>query len=187
VKFCEYRVTKFSGGEHSSLGGEHSSLGGGELSSLGGGEHSSPNNININNIKEHNIGNNINNKGASACESKNAIIGTKSKNVLIYYPLDQKLNSAFADYVDNRKKLKKPMTDRAIALAIKKLDEMTHDNDEKIEILNQSIMNGWAGLFPLKGDKKQASGYASNNKVADQLNDFYNMMDEWVSESEAKA
>lgn len=33
----------------------------------------------------------------------------------------------------------------------------------------------------------KTSGRATNNKVADQLNDFYNMMGEWVSESEAKA
>lgn len=33
----------------------------------------------------------------------------------------------------------------------------------------------------------KTSGRVTNNKVADQLNDFYNMMGEWVSESEAKA
>ncbi len=36
-------------------------------------------------------------------------------------------------------------------------------------------------------NRSSNSGYTSNNKAADQLNDFYNMMGEWVSESEAKA
>jgi hypothetical protein len=39
-------------------------------------------------------------------------------------------------------------------------------------------MNGWTGVFPLKDTNK------SSNKVADQLNDFYNMIGEWASESE---
>lgn len=36
-------------------------------------------------------------------------------------------------------------------------------------------------------NRANSSGYTSNNKVADQLNDFYSMINQWVSESEAKA
>ena len=192
VKFCEYRVTKFSGGEHSSLGGEHSSLGGDELSSLGGGEHSSPNNININNIKEHNIENNIN-KGASACGSELSGNDTVSIPYLYrmdskeiekdkpkekaYYPLDEKLNKAFADYVENRKKIKKPMTDIAIDRAIKKLDSLTNDPDEKIEILNQSIICRWTGLYPLK--KEHTS---SGSAYIDAINNRMQVVDDWLKE-----
>jgi hypothetical protein len=45
------------------------------------------------------------------------------------------------------------MTEKAIELMIKKLDKLTNDNDEKIEILNLSIMNGWKGIFPIKDNK----------------------------------
>ena len=70
-----------------------------------------------------------------------------------YYPNDEKLNNVFADYVAMRKKLKKPMTDRAVELAIKKLDTMSGGNNEiAIKILEQSIMNSWQGLFELKGE-----------------------------------
>lgn len=48
----------------------------------------------------------------------------------------------------------------AIELAIKKLEELSAlpfsggmDNDLAIQILNQSIMNSWQGLFPLKEQK----------------------------------
>ena len=177
VKFCEYRATEFHRVVNRVQRGSEQSSMGSELSSMGGSELSSPNNIYKNN-KDNNIKGNINKKGASACESKNAINNeTKKKNVLIYYPLDEKLNSAFSDYVYNRKKLRKPMTDRAITLAIKKLDEMTHDNDEKIEILNQSIMNGWAGLFPLKDEKK-----ASGNAYIDAINGRMQVVDDWLKE-----
>lgn len=68
-----------------------------------------------------------------------------------YYPNDEILNKAFSDYVAMRKQIKKPLTDRAIELAMKKLDELSNgNNDIAIKIIEQSIMNSWQGLFPLK-------------------------------------
>lgn len=70
----------------------------------------------------------------------------------VYYPLDEKLNQAMIDFVEYRKKIKSPMTDRAVDLMIGKLDSMTADNNEKIAILEQSIVNGWKGVFPLRNE-----------------------------------
>ena len=72
-----------------------------------------------------------------------------------YYPEDELLDNAFSDYVSMRKQIKKPMSDRAIELAMKKLNELSSgNNDTAIAILNQSIMNSWQGLFPLKQKNK---------------------------------
>jgi hypothetical protein len=46
------------------------------------------------------------------------------------------------------------MTELAVDLLIKKLKTMTSDVGEQVEIINQSIMNGWQGIFPLKEQKK---------------------------------
>lgn len=67
----------------------------------------------------------------------------------------ERLDIAMNDFIEFRKKIKKPMTDRAIQLAISRLDKMTNSDDEKIAIIEQSIMNGWNGLFPLKTDNKR--------------------------------
>ena len=76
------------------------------------------------------------------------------KKVKKYYD-DEALDSAFSDYVDMRKQIKKPMTDRAITLAQNKLDDLSGgDSSIAIEILNQSVLNGWQGLFPLKAESK---------------------------------
>ena len=74
----------------------------------------------------------------------------------IFYPNDELLNDAFKEYVLMRKKIKKPFsTDHAIDLAIRKLDDLSGgDNDKAIAILNQSIVNSWQGLFPLKDEKQ---------------------------------
>lgn len=83
-----------------------------------------------------------------------------SKHTKAYFPNDESLNQAFVDYLEMRKQIKKPMTERAVELAIKKLEELSAlpfsdsmDNDLAIQILNQSVMNSWQGLFPLKEQK----------------------------------
>ena len=83
-----------------------------------------------------------------------------------YFPNDETLDRAFADYVDMRKQIKKPMTDKAIDLAIKKLDELScGDNDIAVKIINQSIMNSWQGLFPLKDNNTSNGGVIDWSKV----------------------
>ena len=80
----------------------------------------------------------------------------KKKEPTIYYPLDERLNLAFTDYVEMRKQIKKPMTSKAIDLAMKKLEELSKgDNDVAVQILDQSVLNSWQGLFPLKEEKQQ--------------------------------
>ena len=92
-------------------------------------------------------------------QSDNKVITTNKndknvKNDKKYYE-DDALNQTFIDYVDMRKRIKAPMTDRAIQLAINKLNKLSSgDNDKAIKILEQSIMNSWKGLFELKEEKK---------------------------------
>jgi hypothetical protein len=45
------------------------------------------------------------------------------------------------------------MTDRAIELALMELDKLASTEEEKIKILNQSVVNSWQGLFPI--DKRK--------------------------------
>lgn len=74
------------------------------------------------------------------------------------------LDQAFSDYVDMRKQIKAPMTDRAVEMAIKKLTALSGgDSDVAVKILEQSIMNSWKGLFPLKDHKPPAKKNAFNN------------------------
>ena len=49
-----------------------------------------------------------------------------------------------------RKKLKAPNTDHAIGLLIAKLSRMKNEGGNPEEIINQSIENGWKGVFPVK-------------------------------------
>ena len=81
------------------------------------------------------------------------------------------LAEALNAFAEHRKKLKKPMTDRAKELLLSNLSKMASTEQEQIAILNQSIVNGWQGVFPLK----QKQGRQSATDMAD---DVIRMMDE---------
>ena len=69
----------------------------------------------------------------------------------------------FNAFVENRKTLKKPMTDYAKKLMLNKLKKLADAESEQIAILNQSIERGWIGVFPLKEEaKSKTDGNKSN-------------------------
>ena len=85
------------------------------------------------------------------------------------------LADALNAFAEHRKKLKKPMTGRAKELLLSKLSKMARTEQEQIAILDQSIVNGWQGVFPLGGDRKQKQAKQS---AADMADDVIRMMDE---------
>lgn len=71
-----------------------------------------------------------------------------------------------------RKAIKRPLTDRAMKGILNKLDNYTSDDLEKIEVLENSIVNCWQGIFPLKEKTPTAiGGQIKNNKFN---NSIYN-------------
>lgn len=95
---------------------------------------------------------------------------------------DPELNQAILSFIDFRKSIKKPMTDHAVDLLIKKLNEMSPSIEDQIEIINQSIMNGWQGVFPLKDQGRSSQSVKQpyhKQTNAEELDDFYAMAKEW--------
>ena len=88
----------------------------------------------------------------------------KNKKKAAIYAANEDLNNAILSFIDFRKKLKKPMTERAIELMINKLNEMSKDINVQIEIINQSILNGWQGIFPLKQEQSTYKPQPKKNR-----------------------
>ena len=82
------------------------------------------------------------------------------------YSDDPELNKAILDFIEYRKKIKSPMTPRAIELLLSKLNKLSPDKATQIKIINQSILNGWKGVFPLKGESKEQA------KASNKFNQF---------------
>lgn len=67
---------------------------------------------------------------------------------------------AWLGFVEMRKKIRKPLTERAVSLAITKLSELKALGHKPDRVLNQSTMNCWQGLFELKSNGN-GSGYVN--------------------------
>lgn len=142
VKFVEYHATQFNGVLNSVEQGI-------KLSLTEGSKLSLPNNISLDNNKD--------------------II--KDNKVSQVFDPDTKLNEVIIKYIEYRKSIGKKMSDYSIQLMLKKLENLSSNNDEKIQILEQSIMNGWTGIFPIKDETGNRS-YGQKQTV----NDLSNML-----------
>lgn len=98
------------------------------------------------NTKELNT-NNINNKKNKKETEFDSLIKNNFEN--------EELKQTIYEFVKMRKAIKKPLTTRGLELMINKLKKMTSNTNEQIQILNNSIMNNWLGIFPLKEEEKQ--------------------------------
>jgi len=80
---------------------------------------------------------------------------------------DNQLKETIYEFVKMRKTIKKPLTTKGLQLIINKLFKLSDNLEEQIQILNNSIMNNWQGIFQLKDeDKKQIKvnkKYIENN------------------------
>lgn len=84
---------------------------------------------------------------------------------------------AWQDWLAMRKKMKKPLTDRAMTRAIKKLTELRAQGHDPEKVLDQSVTNCWIDLYPLKETTNGSTNYnhsARSVKSADGLGDALN-------------
>lgn len=71
------------------------------------------------------------------------------------------LIKAFKDFAEMRKSIKKPLTDSAACLVMKKLDswyctqEVDVNDANKIKTLESSTLNSWQGVFELKPEQRE--------------------------------
>jgi len=79
-------------------------------------------------------------------------------------------SDAWSDFVAMRKQMRKPMGEAAIRLAVRTLEDLRDKGNEPKAVIEQSIMRGWTGLFPLRSDFAKASGKPSRHNGFDQIN-----------------
>lgn len=74
---------------------------------------------------------------------------------------------AWAAFVDHRRKIKAPMTDRAAELAVAELGKLRAAGHDPRAVIHQSILNGWRGLFAPKDSHDQAPAYRSARRESE--------------------
>ena len=97
--------------------------------------------------------------------------------------LSDDVKSACLAFAEAREEMKAPLTGAGFRLMLAKLRELAKTEAEMVDILNQSIINGWKGVFPLEC-KTQKAPQTAQSKVAADLEASYDMMARWAAESE---
>ena len=96
---------------------------------------------------------------------------TKEKDLAVIldsYTENAELIEALEGFVEMRKKAKAPLTERAIKLALKELDKLAGTDEKKIAVVNQSVVNGWKGVYPLKkGGGNYGTGIIQGHMAGD--------------------
>lgn len=90
---------------------------------------------------------------------------------------NQDLKSALSDFADMRKRMKKPLTERAVKMILDRLKELSSDTSEQIEIINQSILHNWQSVYPLKQDGSKQSKYVNYSQRTDSYSDLEKILE----------
>lgn len=78
------------------------------------------------------------------------------------YTTNEELKQCLKDFIKMRAAKKKQMTDRALKMLLNALDNLESTDERKIKVLEQSILNSWNGVFPLKEQKENQKKVDSN-------------------------
>jgi sulfur relay (sulfurtransferase) DsrF/TusC family protein len=109
--------------------------------------------------------------GSKETLPNNTTLYNTNNNIDILIPKSE-LELTFDSYLEMRKQIKKPATPHAVNLIKKKLVQMTHNNEsEMCDLLNQSIVNSWADIYPIKNTfvKKEKPTMRTTNEVFDNV------------------
>lgn len=104
-------------------------------------------------------------------DNNTSINNTSINNIIQKKYFDNlELNNLFIEFLDLRKKLKCKNTDRAINLLLNELNK--YDDNTKIEMINNSIMNSWKSVYPIKEIKQNKNDkFAGINQAMKEIYD----------------
>lgn len=74
--------------------------------------------------------------------------------IISNFTADENLKKTIMDFIEMRQQKKKPPTERALNIILKKASEISSDIQTQIKIFEQSIVNGWTDIYPLKNQRQ---------------------------------
>ena len=84
--------------------------------------------------------------------------------------IKSELENVFNDFLEMRKKIKKPATERAIELLKTRIKQFAKGDEQlAIKIIEQSILNSWQNVFELKQDYKIKTQQTQKHEMGDAL------------------
>lgn len=106
----------------------------------------------------------VNEPSRNRKEPSNTGAGKKSKqtdDIDVELP-DWLPADSWADWVEHRREVKAPLTQRAAELSIKTLAKLRNQGNNPMEVIEQSVLSGkWTALYPVK-DRHSGQGATGN-------------------------
>jgi len=118
-------------------------------------------NNNVNTVNNADNGNTVNKTKKKKTKNIEAVRPKK-----VYYE-NSELNDLFLDFLSQRKKAKAQNTDRAIKMLQNKISDFP--DNVKMEIISESVMNNWKGLFTDKFQGKQRATSTNASDLTDNI------------------
>lgn len=75
----------------------------------------------------------------------------------------------WSEFVRHRQRMRKPLTAHAKNLLRNKLQKLAAEGNDPIDVINQSIMLGWQGLFAVKDDRNAKRNREHEQDISDPL------------------
>lgn len=118
-----------------------------------------------------------NNKVTTKEQQNNTNKNVKNVNNVknIYSDFPDEIKKALDGFVEMRKKINKPLTEKAMQLAINKLKELSDSERTQIAIINESVIHNWQSFYPLKQQEKPKQTNYNNyeKRNYEDLNNLY--------------
>jgi hypothetical protein len=120
-------------------------------------------------------------KGKESKVKESKVKESKVKERFSFLFSHDEFEQSFNDFVEMRKSIKAVMTERAKELLLIKLCDLSKkDVQISINILNQSTLNNWKGIFQLKNDSEKLYNYGkSNNSTGNKNDELIKALEEW--------
>lgn len=77
---------------------------------------------------------------------------------------DENVKAELYNFIQMRRQINRPMTVRAVQIIVKKLYELSNDPTEQAQILDQSIINNWIGVYPLNDAYRDYQSWQGNGR-----------------------
>ena len=109
-------------------------------------------------------------------------------DILDCYTSNQDIKEALVEFIKMRQRIRRPLTNRALALNLEKLNDLASDDSEKLKIVQQTIMNSWQSFYGINGFgkfKKKSPSYdlekykEESNQIKKDYGDSYTMTIGW--------
>jgi len=78
----------------------------------------------------------------------------KEKEIECISCLSEPIQKKVKEFMEHRKKIKSPMSEKAVELFVNRLLSLSPSENTQIEIVDTAILNGWKSVYPLKNDNE---------------------------------